>query len=640
MNNKKIMSVFLIFCVLFSSGSTVNSSVVKITETLDLLISGGGVRPDYGTYIANYLAEMGIKVNIKTQSWAVFTSNVFNEQNFDLALLGLTGGGYPDMTSIYCEGEYLNVFGIDSSIPYGNESENLLTEGGNVMDFEERRDNYFEWQNLLMDKIVPIIPLFSPKTYTATWSNLESYDDNWGVIQSLPYMSWAGLHTGQVSTDQFIVSETAWTELNPVLSLHYSDYFVQSLLMEPIIVISPGSEPLKTGLVNDWQWLDDNRIKFSIKEDIYWNPSYNLTSRNASSAPLDPTVTPLMIGLKDGSVSNGTNQQVTTKDVIFTYLAMDSPFSVYTGQFDWMKEIYAEDNFNFVITIDGDPTTDEIEPYALFWSKLDGYLLPEFFLNSTDTTVLTTNSGIEYVGLDDVVDTDQWKAFSTMAFGCGKYMLDWSDSATKTELQASPYWFSIGAIDGTPQILEIEKVTIEQIDDLTLALAEFEAGRLDLLPVTVFPIERKSMEQSSVFEVHSKISGSFVFVAFNLHREFIGGENNDEWLTEEGKEEYTKGIAVRKAINYAIHREEMNDDLHDGEYCISDSPIYLTQSYWYYDDIIKYEYNLEVAREWLAVEFEELPTTTISFLLFGLILLPLLTFALARRKFYSQLTKT
>ncbi|MHA2256327.1 MAG: ABC transporter substrate-binding protein, partial [Candidatus Heimdallarchaeaceae archaeon] len=111
---------------------------------------------------------------------------------------------------------------------------------------------------------------------------------------------------------------------------------------------------------------------------------------------------------------------------------------------------------------------------------------------------------------------------------------------------------------------------------------------------------RKSMQDDPRFEVQSEVRDYFLFLAFNLQRSFVGGEDNQIFLTEPGKENYTKACAVRKAICYAIDREEMNNEFHDGEYVIAHNPMYPYTAFYYYDDVIKYDYNLDKAREWLA----------------------------------------
>jgi ABC-type transport system substrate-binding protein len=191
-------------------------------------------------------------------------------------------------------------------------------------------------------------------------------------------------------------------------------------------------------------------------------------------------------------------------------------------------------------------------------------------------------------------------------------MLDYSVQNSVTVLQKSPYWFGIGAIDGTPQTLDIDTFIMRVIPDETSALAEFKAGKLSIMSLASFPAERKHMQQDARFLVQTRLTGYFTFLFYNLRRPFVGGDANSQMVDIVGKEEYTKGAAVRKALNYAIDREEMNQVLHDGEYLISDSPIYPVQAFWYYHDIVKYRFDLAASFEWLLAGgvISEIPTIT------------------------------
>jgi ABC-type transport system substrate-binding protein len=320
-----------------------------------------------------------------------------------------------------------------------------------------------------------------------------------------------------------------------------------------------------------------------------------------------------MVGLKDGEFSNGTNQQVTAKDAVFTFLTWSNPnASVDTSYHSWISDCYVDpiDPLAFHIHIDGDPTTPEIEHYVDFLVRMNFDILPEFFLNSTYSNTTYTTAGIECKGLyDGITETEQWIAFSTSAFGCGKYMLNYSIPNSVSEFVRSPYWMNIGSKYGEPQSLDIDTIRIRVIPDATAELAEFKAGNLDWTGLTIFPAEREQMETDPRFDVQSKLGNSFSFIAFNLKRPFIGGNDNKVFLTEEGKEEYTKGLAVRKAIIHAIDRVEMNEELHDGQYLICHNVIYPYTAYFYYDDL-RYEYDLEKSFEWLAAAGYPTPTQT------------------------------
>ena len=108
------------------------------------------------------------------------------------------------------------------------------------------------------------------------------------------------------------------------------------------------------------------------------------------------------------------------------------------------------DSSSFHLLIDSDSSTPEIEVFPDFWEVLSStIILPEFFLNSS--------SGL-YAGIGT---TAEWTTYLQSAFGCGKYSFDYFDRENEViVLKSSPYWFGIGAIDGTIQDLDIETINI------------------------------------------------------------------------------------------------------------------------------------------------------------------------------------
>ncbi len=71
------------------------------------------------------------------------------------------------------------------------------------------------------------------------------------------------------------------------------------------------------------------------------------------------------------------------------------------------------------------------------------------------------------------------------------------------------------------------------------------------------------------------------------------------------------GLAVRKAIVYAIDREEINNIVHGGKYEISHWPITLMNSSWCNPNIIKYCHNLQVSRDVMTLSGYDLGVTRI-----------------------------
>ncbi len=637
----KIIPIMLILLISMQICSSQTNYTSDNLAELVLKTNGGGVRPDYGLFIASYLRDIGIDVQVKVEEWTAFVGCLLQTHDYDMGIVGLSGGGAsPDMYDVYGADGSLNLFGINKEMPYGNDSENMLLEGPTIMDLETRQQHYFDWQQLMMDRIVPMLPLFAPQSYVGTWSNLNGYDAKWGLLHSLPRMFFRGLHEGQESTEELQIWGNIPGELNPMLCDCGGDYFFESkLLNENLIVMSPGFEPTKNGLIRDWEQIDDFHFKFYMRDNVYWNPSYNVTERDEGSIPLNEIpISQLAKGLKNNEYSDGTNQQVTAKDAVFTILLWGNS-ALETGKYRWVSNVYVDtdDILAFHIYIDGDYHTPELEYHPDFWESLDWPVLPEFFLNSSEEIISYSYGGVKTVGLSwSMVHTPQWWMHSRSQFGCGKYMLDvypcYPLKEGRAILQASPYWMGVDPIDESSEDLDIKRIYLNRLDSYSDILDEFLIGNLDWAGLRFNPDKIRMVEADSRFNVQGVPTAEFSFLFFNLQRPFLGGDYNYMYLTSSpDKEAYTYGIAVRKAICYAIDREEMNQIIHNGDYIIAHSVLYPFTGYFYYDDIIKYNYDLDVAKEWLSSGGYTCTTTT-NIALSPIIIFVFVIFSLILRK--------
>jgi ABC-type transport system substrate-binding protein len=621
MRRDKWFALILVFVFTFSLSNTGYSQFPEDIGNLVLKTNGGGTRPDYGLYIAQYLRNIGFTVEVKIEEWIDFLGTWPISTEFDLGIVEfntrymsygrnmfprLVSGSSPDMREVFTEDGLMNIFGLDSEIPYCNASEIMQQEGVSITNLEERQQHYYEWQNLMMDRIVPILPLYSAQSHEVVWANTLGYNASWGLSDSLPYMSFDGLHEGQTNLTEFNIADFNWLELNPLFINDAASALITNLVMEPIVQFSPDFIPTTSGLVENWTKVDDHHYKFVLRDNIFWNPSYNITERNASSVPLSSIpIGELMLGLKNGEYSNSTNQQITAKDAVFTYLLWSNPdISLSTIYYEWISDIYVDpiDELAFHIHIDGNPETPESDPYVDMWSRLPAKILPEFFLNSTNVTETYSAGGVKCTGLyPDIVETPQWQYFTTSAFGCGKFMMNYYIRNSTSVLTKNPNWFGIGAITGSAGMdIFVNRIIIEVIPDKTVEISNFESGNLDwIVLINIYPIQINQILTNPNFLVQSLVIARMSFLFFNLDRPLIGGVKNHEYLEVEGKENYTKGVAIRKAINYAIDREEMNIVLHDGEFQITHSVLFPYTEYYYYNDIIKYNYDLDSAFEWL-----------------------------------------
>ncbi|MHA1202316.1 MAG: hypothetical protein ACTSQ4_07325 [Candidatus Heimdallarchaeaceae archaeon] len=162
--------IFLILFISFFTLAIFSTFVTAENEeiaSLTILVSSDTNR-DIALNIKENLQNISITVILDYEASFVDFITRLIDRDFDLAIVGMSGGDDPDVSAIYAENGSLNIFGINTSIPYCNESENMLTDGIEILDLAERQFHYFTWQQLCMDKIVPILPLFNYNSENGT----------------------------------------------------------------------------------------------------------------------------------------------------------------------------------------------------------------------------------------------------------------------------------------------------------------------------------------------------------------------------------------------------------------------------------------------------------------------------------------
>ncbi|MBY9001928.1 MAG: hypothetical protein KGD64_13500, partial [Candidatus Heimdallarchaeota archaeon] len=365
---------------------------------LTLKASGGGVHPDYGLYIADYLRQIGIEVEVRVADWTVYPGAPCCTFDYDLGIIDIEFpyGEFDPLSHFHSESDSEYYTG-SNTMPYGAESDFLLEQALQTLDIENRTEIIYDWQNLAMDKIVPFLPLFSSNDYIATWGNLKDYNSSWTLTDNLPYIYFNSFHQGQENIDELILADSNWRTLNPLSITDYSSDFISSLVNEPLIKLSPEGVPLRNGLIEDWESINESHYVFHLRDNVFWNPSYNVTERDGNSDPLNPLTANLMEGLKYNQTSDGINRQITAIDALFTLLAFGNEIvNEQANNYSWMKDIFLDpfDNLSFHLIIDSNETSTELDPYYLLFNKLNIPILPEFFLNSTSTVITNTTGNI------------------------------------------------------------------------------------------------------------------------------------------------------------------------------------------------------------------------------------------------------
>ncbi|MBD3192282.1 MAG: hypothetical protein GF308_16705 [Candidatus Heimdallarchaeota archaeon] len=575
--------VLKIFVGIFAAllvGSTLSVQPIKIEAqkqyfTLVAKTGGGGVRGDYLNLAKQQLARIGINLNIYVLDWPSIVSEILFLHNYDLIYIALTGGGAdPDFTGVYDEEGPLNVFGYDTNMDYnetlGTGVNQWYMEQGNLIMppySEERIQHYWAWEQYLMDKICPCLPTFAPKDYTVQWANLQGYNKSDGIFQSWGKMFWDSLHPGQQSEQELVIADASWSDLNPLFLEDSSSSFISEATLDPLIWYDANLQPWPH-LASGWEMLNETHFRVHIREGVKWQT--------------DP----------DG---NFTNEWFDAEDVYFTFYCLEN-ISFDEAFYGWIEKMEIVDQYTIDFFIDGNSTTEENEIYAPFFPSLAKSILPEHYLTQTQ----------EADGVTPDTSHSSWEKFSEHCFGTSILQFDSFTKDKETILTVFPdCWWLNNTITSDPALdwaqrfgdfWELQQLRIRIIPDSYTALSEFEAGKIDIAGITFSPEIREEYQSNPDFLIQSEVMFYYAFFGYNMRedRDYIGSREpcpNDSSMSI--------GFAVRKAISYAIDREEINNIVHKGEYVITHHPIYHKMGIWCNPNIIRYDHNLEQARFYL-----------------------------------------
>lgn len=154
---------------------------IKPIADLDLIYcstESSAPEADFVNYISDFLEIVGIITHPHNNTQSEFITNL-ESSNFDLALVNIKFqmNGTPldqqgtdlfqtiinnisfYLTETFIAGGSLNFFNLDSSVPYYNESLNYIQAFSSEAAIIANLENWYAWQELIMDKILPFIPL-------------------------------------------------------------------------------------------------------------------------------------------------------------------------------------------------------------------------------------------------------------------------------------------------------------------------------------------------------------------------------------------------------------------------------------------------------------------------------------------------
>lgn len=284
-------------------------------------------------------------------------------------------------------------------------------------------------------------------------------------------------------------------------------------------------------------WLFSGLFKY----DKDGNPTVDLAKSYNFETP-----TKLIIKLKDNVLWHD-KEKFTSKDVIFTYEKIVDPkvFNSIKSNFKEIESVKALDDYTIEV-IYKKPYFKAIETWMVG-------ILPYHILK--DEKDLMTSS------------------FNKNPIGTGSYKLKEFKQGQDIELIANENYF-----EGTPKI---EKILYQFLPDPNTSFLYLKQKKLDLGGLTPIQVDRQLDDNfTNNYTIMQKPSFSYSYLGFNL------------------KNEKFKDIRIRKALSYAINRQELVDILFFGYGKVCNGP-FLPDSFAYNDEVETPKQDINKAKELL-----------------------------------------
>ena len=545
--------------------------------TLSVRHVGGGDGPDYLNLIKQQLLRIGINLDVHLFDWgAMIPESDYWTTPWDMQIASF--GGYsrkdPDFTGVYNENGSLNFFSYHTSMDWDEElgtgkNEWYIKTGREILPpySQERINHYWEWEDYLMDKILPVQPLIIPMDYMASWIELEGYNYSKGIIQSWGNMNWEYGHTGQISTNEVVIADELWENLNPIFHDDSASDFITSACLDPLFWYD---EDLRVWphLAEELIMVNDTQIRIKCRQGIQWHD--------------DPDEIFM-------------NEIFDAEDVYLTlycwkYLSRDRHL------YYWLEDMEIVDQYTIDLFLKNSEEYSGWSSYApvQFMPRISTKIIPEHYLNQTQLVDGKTPN----------ITHSSWEKYSTNCFGTGLFELSDFDVGVETILAVNPQCWWLNSMINNDPMLDwnkrfgdfsgyINQLRIRLITDSQTRLQEFEAGKLDLSQIETMPEFFIEPE----IDVQLKKQWKLTFLGYNMreNRQYVGSREPCPLDSA-----ISIGLAIRKAISYAMNREEMNKIIHGGDYYVSDQPIYERMGIWCNPNIIRYNHDLDKAREYMT----------------------------------------
>ncbi|NHJ86135.1 MAG: hypothetical protein FK734_11785 [Asgard group archaeon] len=575
-----VLVITLISTVIIIGAAGVQSVNVNGIESLFTLVAktnNEGVGPDYLNLIKQQLAIIGINLDIILLPWNNFILDLFTYRDFDLFYVGIFGGDSNiDYSEVYSENASFNFFGYDTNYDWDDElstgvNEWYLQQGPLIVppNSNERIQHYYNWQNYLMDEVCPLLPFLVPNNYVGYWSNLEGYNFEDGILQSWGKMFWDGSHNEQITTQELVIADAQWDWFNPIFQYESSARFISSLCLDPLLWFDT-DRTIWPHLAESYTFTDNTTLEIKCRQGIKWAPDF------------------------EGIF---TNEFFDARDLYFTLYIWR--YFITSTFLRWIDDMQIIDDYTLRISIDSSKFIEGKQPYASCLEDLNLLILPEHYLNQSQL----------HDGVTPDITHPSWDIFGNHCFGTGLFELYDYTKDYETILKTNPNsWWLNEELTNNPSLdwarrfgtfdHNLNQLRILSSSSFQETKKMFDAGHVDIMELSTDYNLKNDYLANPSFDIQSKIDTGFYFLGYNMRevRHPIGSR-----IPTDGNSSISIGLATRKAMNYAINREEINSVVHQGEYAISDYPVSSALGIWLNPNIIQYDYNLEKANYYLWI---------------------------------------
>ncbi len=542
--------LILITLTTVASATTVQAATYQYFFRVDILSQSDIPTKHIANLIAQELNRIRIDSIISSQTTGVFAAELVS-RNFDIVFSEFKWPNLDVDPSIYfSESSSGNYWGLDDEMAGGALNEELIREGLIETNLAERVNIYHQWQENLVNELLPVIPCYSTVETYVSWDTLAGWDHEDGIIASLPYMEWSAKHSSHQNDSAFVDYLEEWDILNP---LFVEDNFVISLIAEPLFRVDYNNNPVPV-LATGWEYSEnDTVLTIYLRENVLWQPD------------------------KDNIF---TSEYFGADDVLFSILAYQE-LSTMGTYFDWIESVEKINDTAVKITIDGDKDTADNQPYASALISLNNLILPEHYLNASVVN-----------GLPDT-SKPEWTDYSLLGMGTGMYYFvpgQFLEGVQAILYSNDDWWGSTPS--GYNEDLDMKQYTFRIQSSLNTIQLLFQGGTLD-----IYKDYRETDTDFDVSPYLKKTRNSFdmTYIGFNL-KSTSCPELGDQTLTEDGT--MSKGLAVRKAIAHLLNKNDLDDKL-EIEIEITESPLSTRFGSYIKSDLTIYETDIDKAKYYM-----------------------------------------